>query len=122
VRNRIAASSSWPPFRAELEHVFHRDQCPSRVFRSERHFHWWRLNAEVTSHSMALVLVPSTAPEYDALVADIEERLAKPVDGAPRVPERFRQTITPEDPGLSPPATETIDGVSPGSDSPVPAA
>ena len=44
-----------------------------------------------------LSLIPSSSPDYDALLADIQQRQAHPVEGAPFVPERYRPTISDAD-------------------------
>lgn len=44
-----------------------------------------------------LVLVPPASEDYDPLLADIQRRLADPIDGSPPLPERLRPRISPED-------------------------
>jgi hypothetical protein len=44
-----------------------------------------------------LVLVPPTSGDYDTLLADIERRMANPIDGSPPYPEQLRPRIYPED-------------------------
>lgn len=44
-----------------------------------------------------LVLVPPTSGDYDALLADIERRLASPIDGSPPFAAQFLPRIVPED-------------------------
>jgi hypothetical protein len=42
-------------------------------------------------------LIPPSAPEYDALLADIRWRVDDPVEGSPPIPERLRDRIDDED-------------------------
>jgi hypothetical protein len=42
-------------------------------------------------------LIPPSAPEYDALLADIRRRVDDPVEGSPPIPERMRGRIEDED-------------------------
>jgi hypothetical protein len=42
-------------------------------------------------------LIPPSAPEYDALLADIRWRVDNPAEGSPPIPERMRASIDDED-------------------------
>src|SRR5690242_6622236 len=44
-----------------------------------------------------LVLVPPSAEDYNALLADIQRRVNEPAEGSPPFPEKFRPHIIPED-------------------------
>jgi hypothetical protein len=55
-----------------------------------------KFSCEDLSH-YGLVLVPPSAPAYASLLADIERRLQRHVEGAPPLPEFFRSRIEEED-------------------------
>jgi hypothetical protein len=44
-----------------------------------------------------VVLIPPASPEYDLLVADIQQRIDHPVEGSPPIPESMRDRIIEQD-------------------------
>jgi hypothetical protein len=56
----------------------------------------WNSGAKICP-SPGVALISSSSDAYDALLADIQQRLAHPVDGSPPIVEQYRHTISASD-------------------------